>query len=155
ASPETAITASSQLGIDGVVEITQPAVDTSTGLIQLPQDTIDLANQIDRGCASSQGNTFIITGRGGMPSNPRTNLYGTTGFGWSDLRDWRSLGASPSDAETSESEPDRIEPAIEPVVEVTGWVRHEDGSIELVAEGSDFPESALLNSYVRCDAESQ
>ncbi|MBP0002615.1 MAG: S-layer family protein, partial [Cyanobacteria bacterium SBC] len=130
ASPGAAITASSQLGIDGAIEITQPAVDTSTGLIQLPQDTINLANQIDRGCASSQGNTFIVTGRGGMPSNPRTNLYGTTGFGWSDLRDWRSLGASPSDVETPESEPDPIEP----VVEVTGWVRYENGTVELVAQ---------------------
>ncbi|MBP0001088.1 MAG: filamentous hemagglutinin N-terminal domain-containing protein [Cyanobacteria bacterium SID2] len=135
-APNTTITASSQLGIDGVVEITQSTVDTNTGLIQLSQDTIDLANRIDRGCASSQGNTFVVSGRGGIPSNPRVNLYGTAGFGWSDIRDWRSLGELPSDAETRD--PAESAPT-DPVVEATGWQRHKDGTVELVVTPQGQP----------------
>ncbi|WP_017661433.1 two-partner secretion domain-containing protein [Baaleninema simplex] len=138
AAPGTAITASSQLGIDGLVEISQPAVDTSTGLIQLPQNTIDLASQIQQGCASSQGNTFVITGRGGVPNNPRETLPARANLAWGDLRDWREIGQLPSgDVSREIEEIEEIETeAIAPIVEVTGWVRYDDGTVELVAEES-------------------
>ncbi|PPT11214.1 Putative hemagglutinin-related protein [Geitlerinema sp. FC II] len=135
AAPDTAITASSQLGIDGLVEISQPAVDSNAGLIQLPQDTIDLANQIQRGCASSQGNTFVITGRGGVPNNPRETLPARADLAWGDLRDWREIGQLPSGDVSQEIEEIETE-AIAPIVEVTGWVRYDDGTVELVAEES-------------------
>ncbi|PPT05831.1 Putative hemagglutinin-related protein [Geitlerinema sp. FC II] len=134
-TPDTTITASSQLGIDGLVEISQPAVDSSAGLIQLPQNTIDLASQIARGCASSQGNTFVITGRGGVPNNPRETLPARADLAWGDLRDWREIGQLPSGDVSQEIEEIETE-AIAPIVEVTGWVKHDDGTVELVAEES-------------------
>ncbi|MBO9998956.1 MAG: filamentous hemagglutinin N-terminal domain-containing protein [Cyanobacteria bacterium SID2] len=135
----TTITASSQLGIDGAIEIVEPDVDSTVGLIQLSQETLDLANQIDRGCANYRGDTFIVSGRGGLPENPTEMLRGTGSWSWVDLRDRLDSDEASLSTESPRALPE-IEEIPEPVVEVTGWVRHDDGTVELVA---GFPSSVV------------
>ncbi|MGH8535815.1 MAG: filamentous hemagglutinin N-terminal domain-containing protein [Gammaproteobacteria bacterium] len=51
ASPDSVVSASSDLGIDGVVEIDSPDTDLNAGLIELPADFFDAASLLTQGCA--------------------------------------------------------------------------------------------------------
>ncbi|MDY7012369.1 MAG: filamentous hemagglutinin N-terminal domain-containing protein, partial [Cyanobacteriota bacterium] len=73
-TPESDITASSQFGVDGVVEIDNLDTDPSTESAQLPEETSDPSQEISSGCSVSQGNRFTVTGRGGLPPNPNEGL---------------------------------------------------------------------------------
>ena len=67
------ITASSELGVDGVIEINQLATDPSQGLIELSTDVIDPNQLIANSCLSPsrrQQGRFVITGAGGLPPQP-------------------------------------------------------------------------------------
>ncbi|MGH6635685.1 MAG: hypothetical protein ACRED0_05960 [Gammaproteobacteria bacterium] len=51
ASPDSFVSASSDLGIDGVVEIESPDTDLIAGLVELPADFFDVATLLTQGCA--------------------------------------------------------------------------------------------------------
>lgn len=126
---ESDITASSSLGASfgGVVQLNTPDVDPSSFVVALPETVTDLSNQITAGCAAQQGNNFVVTGRGGLPSNPTTTLRGTTL--WSDLRPVSGVGDGKLGMEKGNS----------PIVEATGLVVDELGRVELVAlKGSRY-----------------
>ena len=73
-SPDSQITASSQFGVDGVVQINNPAVDPNSGLVNLSADTTDATQKVASGCSSLKGNSFTVTGRGGLPTDPYNSL---------------------------------------------------------------------------------
>ena len=126
------ITASSALGasFNGIVELNTPGIDPNSGVNELPANVIDSSNQIASGCLAQSGNSFVITGRGGMPQNPSQNLY--LNRTWYDLRNL-SVHRNQSDNITQT-------PASKPrIVEATTWIRNSQGEIEFVA----------LNSSVR------
>ena len=83
-SPDSKITASSQLGVNGVIEINQPGIDPNSGLVKLSENVADISNQINTGCAADKGNTFVITGRGGLPEDPSGIIRDKVV--WRDLR---------------------------------------------------------------------
>ena len=66
------ITASSERGVQGTVNITPPDVDPNRGLIELPVGVVDAANQITQTCpgvgARQNRSEFVVKGRGGLPS---------------------------------------------------------------------------------------
>ncbi|HAJ60518.1 MAG TPA: hypothetical protein DCP31_15665, partial [Cyanobacteria bacterium UBA8543] len=65
-TPFSDINASSELGINGTVEINTPDVDPSRGLVNLPVAPVD--TQVAQGCTGGSAqaqSSFIITGRGG------------------------------------------------------------------------------------------
>ncbi len=65
------INASSQFGVDGVIEINTPDVDPSQGLVNLP--TVPVDTEIAQACTAGSTvakSSFTITGRGGLPPNP-------------------------------------------------------------------------------------
>ncbi|MDY6936504.1 MAG: S-layer family protein [Cyanobacteriota bacterium] len=135
-TPESDITATSQLGSEfsGTVTITTPEVDTSAGLESLDGETTDPRDRVIPGCGVVRGNSFIQTGNGGLPEDPTATIRGQTL--WEDTRDF--LEDSPADPEavdTSDRNPNSSIPdsAISSLVEATGWVRHENGTVELVA----------------------
>ncbi|MBF2028063.1 MAG: filamentous hemagglutinin N-terminal domain-containing protein [Oscillatoriales cyanobacterium C42_A2020_001] len=81
-TPFSDITASSQLGISGTVTLNTLNIDPNRGLIALPSTLVDPSNQVAQTCAPSsklgrRSNEFIITGRGGVPSNPEENFSGS------------------------------------------------------------------------------
>jgi filamentous hemagglutinin family protein len=79
-TPLSDITASSQFGLDGEVSISNPAVDPTTGIVELPTNVVDAATRLRRDCAPYQGRSprqgistqseFVVTGRGGLPVSP-------------------------------------------------------------------------------------
>ena len=63
------INASSEAtGLDGTVDINNPAADPTTGLINLPASVGDASDQISQNpCQQGVGSEFKITGKGGLP----------------------------------------------------------------------------------------
>ncbi len=120
------ITASSQFGISGTVTITNPEVETRSFLVELPQNLVDTSEQITTGCAPEGGNTFTVTGRGGLPENPSSTLLGRAV--WWDNRDLSNL------SQTAQKLP-QTEP-IPLIVEATGWRINSQGQVELVANAA-------------------
>jgi large exoprotein involved in heme utilization and adhesion len=133
-TPESDFTASSEFGIDGVVEINTPLVDPSQGVTELPTDLVDPSSLVDRSCRPGAGSalnsSFTVTGRGGLPTNPGDAL-GEEGL-LEDLgtpvaaRDEEQGGISAALASPS-SPPARI-------VEAQGWVKRPDGTVILTAQ---------------------
>jgi filamentous hemagglutinin family protein len=139
-TPESDITATSELGAEfnGIVEIQTPDTEPNAGLVELSANPIDAETLIDRGCGSDRGNRFVVTGRGGLPDDPTAMLRESPS--WADDRDWRELGGEAvvsARVATTKSYP---------LVEATGWVRREDGVVELVATVS----GSAWESHDRC-----
>ncbi|MCP6761588.1 MAG: filamentous hemagglutinin N-terminal domain-containing protein [Fischerella sp. CENA71] len=71
--PECQISASSQLGVDGQVEILTPNTSTNQEVLDLPQEITKPEEVVAQVCPADrkQGQSeFIITGRGGLPPRP-------------------------------------------------------------------------------------
>lgn len=134
-SPESVISASSQLGIDGVIEINKPDTDPSNGLIALPNNLVDASKLITQSCrgngetTASQQSEFIITGRGGLPSNPSELL--SSDAVWQDLQPHALLNEK---LNNSQKEEKKLSQSPTAIVEAQGWVISPDGSITLVAQ---------------------
>ena len=127
------ITASSTLGIDGVVEINTPEIDSTQGLKELPiAFTIP---QPAEGCQANRdedSSSFINTGRGGLPPNPYDPLDSSDIFVDVQLpAEWNNGLTINSSASSLNSLP-----AVEPIIEANKWVVNEKGNVELV---SDIP----------------
>ncbi|MGB3653729.1 MAG: filamentous hemagglutinin N-terminal domain-containing protein [Rivularia sp. (in: cyanobacteria)] len=125
---ESDITASSQLGAEfsGLVELNTPGIDSNLGVAELPTNVVDSSNQIAAGCAVQTGNTFVSTGRGGIPKNPNQQV--DVNPTWSDIRDLSAYRQQNNNI--TENTQILNKPAI---VEATGFIRNADGEIELVA----------------------
>ncbi|MBD1869433.1 S-layer family protein [Cyanobacteria bacterium FACHB-471] len=139
------ITASSQFGVQGTVEITPPDVDPRRGLLELPPEVVDASNQIAQTCsgggAGESVGEFIVTGRGGVPAAPTDSLIGEESLmNWSTLDESEAVVApqfpegviAPSRQEASQ-EAD-IAAAI---VEAQEWTVAEDGTVKLIAAVPD------------------
>jgi filamentous hemagglutinin family protein len=82
-TPKSDITASSEFGLNGTVEIKDIGLDPNSGLNQLPTEPIDPSRQIAQDCRI-QKSRFIRTGRGGLPNNPTAALSPEST--WNDFR---------------------------------------------------------------------
>nr|WP_242037215.1 filamentous hemagglutinin N-terminal domain-containing protein [Coleofasciculus sp. FACHB-125] len=128
-TPKSDITASSDFGVDGIVEINTPDVDPSRGLAELP--TISVDTEIAQGCSaggSQAQSKFIITGRGGLPPNPGEAL--STDAVQVDLVTLNPRIKNRSIPNIS-TNPTRSTPV--PLVEAQGWVRGANGKVVLTA----------------------
>ena len=126
---ENDITASSQFGVNGTVEINNLSIDPSSRLVELPVQLTDSSQKIAEVCSSNTGSSFVVTGRGGIPQNPneRVSLNPT----WSDIRDLSAFSQNNNKVENTQiSKQISNKPAI---VEATGFIRNSNGEIELVA----------------------
>ncbi|MGL5080970.1 MAG: filamentous hemagglutinin N-terminal domain-containing protein [Microcoleaceae cyanobacterium] len=129
------ITASSQFGVDGVVNVSNPDTNRQVATTQLPEQVTDVSQLVVTGCASEQQNTFVVTGRGGLPEDPRQTLGGEVV--WSDLRtDLRDAQpAQVEQAETSDAARGKIASTLVQAVavEAQAWIVNKQGNLELVA----------------------
>jgi filamentous hemagglutinin family protein len=122
------ITASSQFGINGTVQVNTIGVDPSTGLVALPVDLTDPSRQIATGCAASGDSSFVVTGRGGLPDSPTQPLRSDRT--WADTRDLSAF-RSPSTGQPFR-QPVETLPTPFPL-EATMLHRNANGGLELVA----------------------
>jgi len=123
----------------GTVVLNTPDVDPTQDLVSLPITFIDISNQIDDSCSpngslASGENTFIVTGRGGLPLSPDEPLPPDTVVedlgNYVEYEPTESIQSSPImiDLESiSEDKPRQI-------VEAQGWYRDAQGNVILTAE---------------------
>jgi filamentous hemagglutinin family protein len=142
-TPENDITASSQFGVNGTVEINEFSLDPDTGIVELPAGLADTSDQIAQGCATDGDSSFVATGRGGIPPSPNESL--SSDLTWSDTRDLSEfLGSAPSDPA-----PAGAVPAQPPgLTEINAWRINANGQVELLAVNADAPASSV--AYATC-----
>lgn len=122
-TPENDITASSQAGIDGIVQIQTPDFDPSQGTVELPSDLTDPSHQISTGCLVATNNSFVVSGGGSLPDTPR-NLNSSSV--WEDLR--------PLETDSNVNSATLSTPgSYTPLIEATEMSIAADGLVELVA----------------------
>ena len=141
-TPRSDITASSEFGLAGTVIINNPDVDPTSSLVELPSQTTDPSDQVTVGCAAASGNSFNITGRGGLPEDPTTTIRGQTVL--SDLRDFSQ---SDNRADLPPVKKQARQELPKAIVQVKGWIVNQDGEIELVAA---LPQESSFLKHPSC-----
>lgn len=129
------LSASSELGTEGDVEVANLAVDPSQGLSELPVTFSDTSNQIAQGCRARGTETqseFVVTGRGGLPTSPADPPT-------ADIEPipWATQNLSPAEGDATSH---GVTPAmtatvaeVPEIVEAQGWVRDANGDVVFVA----------------------
>ena len=137
-TPQSDITASSDFGVDGVVEINTPDVDPIQGIVALPAELVEASGLIASGCGASrrQGESkFIVTGRGGLPIRPGDADLSPypTGTVRSIPNSGPSTDSPLSSVEGSDPSANFTRRVPTQIVEATGWVIDNKGQVVLVA----------------------
>jgi large exoprotein involved in heme utilization and adhesion len=127
-SPDSSITASSTLGVNGVVEINRLGVDPAQSLAKLPENFSDPSDRINTDCAANTGSSFVVTGRGGLPEDPTQSLRGQ--IIWRDLRPLAGKAGELQSRTRANSANTNFR---QPIVEAQGWLINAKGQVELVA----------------------
>jgi filamentous hemagglutinin family protein len=142
-TPESDITATSSLGtqFSGVVQINTADVNPSTGLVALPENLTDISDQIAQGCSASRGNSFVVTGRGGLPADPNETLLGSTV--WRDLRPRGGNSSVPVPISKTASVGTLM-------VEASGWIKNSNGEVKLVAKSINSVSQNLWDKIANC-----
>ncbi len=147
-TPDNDITASSQFGVNGTVQVNTIGVDPNSGLVELPANVTDPSQQIATGCDGSESSRFVATGRGGIPQNPSQQIENdsTTILSlrtWSDIRD---ISAHRKIGEVTV----QIPTTPETLAQATGWHRNPQGKIELIADKSPTQVHKQLGASQMC-----
>jgi filamentous hemagglutinin family protein len=108
-TPRSEITSKSISSTDGTVRINRLAIDPAQGITELPAAELESTEQIVTTCDRPGDSRFVISGRSGVPNDPRQTLQNAMA-----LQDWRE-------------EPEAI------ATEASGFRRDAQGQIELVA----------------------
>jgi filamentous hemagglutinin family protein len=147
-TPDNDITATSDFGLDGEFILTQPDIDPSRGLAELPTDVVDGTRQIDRRCTpggAAQDNSFTITGRGGLPPNPTDPLTSEA-----VIADWVTLNSEENtNRVTPEANPTSATPKL--LVEAQSWTYSPNGQVVLVAQAPTVTPQRPWQASPSCD----
>ena len=133
------ITASSEFGVAGEVNLETPDIDPAQGLIELPVNLTDQSNQIDQRCLADSGqgqSAFVVTGRGGVPPSPSEVVRSETS-GLVDLAtygDIQAIASADADLATPVAAASTAVPSR--IVEAQTWRVNDAGEIELIAQGT-------------------
>ncbi|BBD69330.1 filamentous hemagglutinin outer membrane protein [Nostoc commune NIES-4072] len=130
------ITASSQFGVNGTVEINTPDVDPNSGLVNLP--TVPVDTQVAQTCTAGSTvakSSFTITGRGGLPPNPGEALS-------ADAVQVDLVSLNPEVGNTPAVSTNPINPTPSRIVEATGWVIAANGDVILTSTPTVTPHSS-------------
>ena len=140
------ITASSELGVSGEVNINRPDVDPARGLIELPTNLVDVSQQIAQGCTPrgrQKASSFIATGRGGLPLNPSQPLRGRA-----VITNWVDLPSQITDRKTGRLSTQTTTKYTRKIVEAQKFLVDKNGDTFLVAES---PQSSYISSAISCN----
>ncbi|MBT9314015.1 two-partner secretion domain-containing protein [Leptothoe spongobia] len=166
------ITAFSQFNpaIDvGSVTIEPPEIDPTSGTVELPT-LVDPSDRIATGCPAQRGNSFAVTGQGGLPPDPRRGLRGaaishdfrlapdggTDGGVNHGVDEMLANGPGDQGAGTRHSPYGGISgdvsavpgnaPIEAPIAEAQTWVKAANGSIRLINSSADLYALTFVSS---------
>jgi filamentous hemagglutinin family protein len=144
---ESEITATSALGSEfsGLVEINTPEADPNSGLVELPDNVVDVEGLIAQNACSPKGggSSLVVSGKGGLPFSPNEPLSDEN----SD-RGWISVLETQNQA-VNFSQPLATRKSGSQLVQATSWIKQSDGTIVLVA-----PQPVVMNQ-VSCPVSSE
>lgn len=140
----------------GSVTLQTPDLDPTRGLATLPTNLSDPSQLIAATCPADQGSSFVITGRGGLPEDPRQPLMGQVI--WRDERsaevgrvggDGDVGGGGEENLDVSFAPSTPVTPPtppspVAPIVEAQGWIVDRTGAVVLVARQ---PQRSLSQSW--------
>lgn len=134
--------------LSGTVQLNINELDPTSGLVELPTTVVDSSRLIVQGCPSTQGNSFVISGRGGLPPNPEQQLDDDAD--WQDRR--RLTVAQHPSPSTRDTPTTRTPPPTSdtPIIEATGWQITSTGEVILFATTPDPVVQNPLNQPVAC-----
>jgi filamentous hemagglutinin family protein len=121
---ESDITASSEFGVNGTVQVNTIGIAPNSGLTVLPIDLIDASQQIATDCTSNQSGSFVVTGRGGVPHNPIQAVHSERP--WQDIRHLSTLKPVNRKKHTAAI-------ASPQIIEATTWQLTPQGQPQLIA----------------------
>ncbi|TBR57764.1 hypothetical protein B4U84_17495 [Westiellopsis prolifica IICB1] len=129
--PTNDITAISQQSptLSGTVEINTLDVDPSQGLLELQANLTDPSSQIAQNpCQKGFGSSFIITGRGGLPSSPNDSLSND------NVRvGLVNPSTSTSSSQSSTINQPKTQSAAKQIIPAQGWIFNDKGEVVLTA----------------------
>ena len=131
------------------IELITPDVDPTRGLVELPVNLVDASQQIAQGCTARgrQSSSFVVTGRGGLPLNPREAFNSDT------VRvDWVTLNRDSDNRRSQSVTTHPNSPTPVPIVEATGWVTNVKGEIILTASAPTATPHSSWQRPTTCDA---
>ncbi|MEI2581882.1 filamentous hemagglutinin N-terminal domain-containing protein [Scytonema sp. PRP1] len=157
-TPGSDITATgSNSALSGTINVTTAGIEPTAGLVELPTEFVDLSRLIATGCPANEGNSFVITGRGGLPPTPEQELDDDAE--WQDQRRLTVGQHTPQQLTPhtrSTHTPNRSQQltpkpkSYTPIIEATGWQRTPSGEIILVATTPELGVQHPLNLAVNC-----
>ncbi|NEU73051.1 S-layer family protein [Hassallia byssoidea VB512170] len=128
------------------VLVNSPDVDPSRGLVELPETVSDPTQRIAQNpCQQGIGNEFVVTGRGGFPTNPNQTLSS----------DNVRVDLLQPVASTVYSRSAAIKPATNPTatrVPAQGWIFNDKGQVVLTAYDPTNTGSQRSFSTAACPA---
>ena len=133
------ITASSELGVQGTIDINTLNVDPNRGLLQLPTGLVNTPGLVASNCNAfigKKGSEFTVTGRGGLPPSPDDFLSGDVV--WTDNR------LSNTTQQQHRAEKPTTKPAKAKSLEIipaTGWVINDKGEVTLISSATSASSS--------------
>ncbi len=140
------ISASSELGIDGNVEISTPDLNPSNELVELP--SIPINTKLAQGCYSPgyAQNQFFIVGRGGLPPLAEDFLTpSAVRVDWVSPRLFsENIPNRNIEIKTTTEKPKRI-------VEATGWIVNEKGEIIFTADAPVTTADNSMQQAKKCE----
>ncbi|BAZ26213.1 filamentous hemagglutinin outer membrane protein [Kalymmatonema gypsitolerans NIES-4073] len=144
--------------LSGTLNVTTAGIDPAGGLVELQTEFVDRSQLIATGCAANEGNSFVITGRGGLPPTPEQELDDDAE--WQDRRRLTVGQHAPqlprpqtvrqrrkAEAPTTHTPNPK---SYTPIIEATGWQITPTGEIILVATTPDPTVQHPLNLPVNC-----
>ncbi|MBD2692308.1 beta strand repeat-containing protein [Anabaena catenula] len=152
------ITASSQFGLAGQIQINTPDVDPTSGLIELPENLLDAESLVGTDICSdkqiAKNNSFVITGKGGVPADSDEYISNSPG-----LVVWATRSKNQEIIPMVKRQQQRInnppQNSTKRVIQqAQGWIIGADGKIILTAEAPNVtPQISALN-HPDCHANS-
>ncbi|MGL5833993.1 MAG: filamentous hemagglutinin N-terminal domain-containing protein [Waterburya sp.] len=138
------ITASSERGVEGDVNINRLEIEPERGLIEIP--TQPIPTEVAQVCTADLARNksqFIVTGRGGFATSPREELNPDA-----VQVDWVTFdGKTSTDSSTLPEFPD---PQPNSIVEATSWKVNDRGNVVLIANKSDNNPKSFWQSPSSC-----
>jgi large exoprotein involved in heme utilization and adhesion len=141
--------------LNGTIDVVTAGIDPTSGLVELPADLVDASGLIAQGCPANQGNSFVITGRGGLPPTPEQQLDDNAG--WQDRR--KLTAAQPTNPgkgnrnqqSEGQTHPLHLTPPT-PIIEASGWEITPTGEVLLVASSSTPVVQNSLHRPATCNS---
>lgn len=130
------ITASSESGVQGTIQIDTTDVDPNRGLLQLPTGLVSTPALAASNCNAfigKKGSEFTVTGRGGLPLSPDDFL--TSDVVWTDTRLVATTAQQDKPKTPAAKSPSKPEAIV--IVPATGWVFNNKGEVTLISNATN------------------